>query len=518
MIKAIELSFNPQQAVDDEFVKSAIASHLQIHSSNISEVQMIKKSIDARKSNIKINIRFNVFIDEKAINQLNYTDSFPDVTSAQSVIIVGAGPGGLFAALKLIELGLKPIVLERGKDVHSRKIDIAAVNRNLSVNNESNYCFGEGGAGAFSDGKLYTRSNKRGNIQSILELLVIHGADESILYEAHPHIGTDKLPIVIENIRKTIISHGGSFVFNCNVSSFIIKNKKIKGVIDSNKNIYNADNIIIATGHSARDIFTLFKEQKLKIEPKPLAIGLRVEHPQILINNIQYHASKDIKYLPNASYNLVNQVDGRGVFSFCMCPGGTIVPASTEAGEVVVNGMSNAKRNSPFANSGMVVQINYEDIKEYHKFDDFAFLEFQKDIEQAAYHKVGNVVEAPAQRMNDFVNKKSSFNLVETSYFPGVKSANLHDILPSFISEKLRKGFQHWGKTMPGFLTNEAMLLGVESRTSSPIRITRNPESLEHIEIKGLYPCGEGAGYAGGIVSSAMDGVRIAEKIAGAIK
>ena len=440
------------------------------------------------------------------------------MTNRHEVIIVGAGPAGLFASLRLIELGFRPVIVERGKDVSARKKDIALISREQIINPDSNYCFGEGGAGTFSDGKLYTRSKKRGDNTRVLELLCLHGANENILYEAHPHLGTDKLPGIISNIRKSITEAGGIFLLEKKVKDFIIEGSSLRGVVTPENEKYYSQEIILSTGHSARDVYDICRRHKIQLEMKSFAMGVRVEHPQELIDRIQYHGNARGDYLPPASYTLVKQIDGRGVYSFCMCPGGFIVPSATMQEEVVVNGMSPSKRSSPYANSGIVVEIRPEDLLSYTSFEEFAGMEFQKDIERMAWEQGGKSQKAPAQRLDDFVSGINSGSLPRVSYFPGVTPSPMHEWIPESIASRLREGFRLFGSVMKGFLTNEAVILGVESRTSSPLRIPRNPETLEHISLPGLYPCGEGSGYSGGIVSSAVDGMKAAEAVAAKIK
>ncbi|MFA5971139.1 MAG: FAD-dependent oxidoreductase [Lentimicrobiaceae bacterium] len=514
MRKEIEIAMTPKQAADPSGWKTAFAHMLHIQPGRIKHLNPIQRAVDARSSKIKIRLKAELFIDELPIEiRKNIRKSYPDVRHKTPVIIVGAGPAGLYAALTLIENGMKPIVIERGKDVKARKFDIAQINREHIVNPDSNYCFGEGGAGTFSDGKLYTRSTKRGNVSEILSVLVSHGATEDILIDSHPHIGTDKLPAIISAIRQTILEAGGEIYFNRRISDFIIQNGKIKGVEDKNGNRYEAQAVILATGHSARDIYELLHSKGLALEAKSFAMGVRAEHPQALIDSIQYHQSPRDPYLPAAPYSLVKQVEGRGVFSFCMCPGGIIVPAATDTGQVVVNGMSNSHRNSPFANSGIVVQVNPEDIAHLSEFGPFAGLEFQRRIEEACWRAGGMNQTAPAQRITDFTKGVISTSLPECSYFPGIAPAPLHEILPKFVSGKLQEAFLQFDKMMKGYHTSEAVILGTESRTSSPVRIPRDKETLEHITLAGLFPCGEGAGYSGGIVSSAIDGVSCAQAV-----
>ncbi len=505
----------PDQANNSDAIKQAAAKQLGLQPSEIESIAITRKSIDARKGKVKVNLGLRVFRKNEPSNQDNFTYKHQDVSTNQEVIIVGSGPAGLFAALRFIELGLKPIIVERGNDVKTRKRDIAQLNRNKCFNPNSNYAFGEGGAGTFSDGKLYTRSRKRGSINRILNLLHIHGAQPEILYEAHPHIGTNVLPKVIASIRKTIEDCGGQFLFNSRVDDLIISNNKAAGVKLSDGRKIQGKAVVLATGHSARDIYNMLWQQNILLEAKPFAMGVRVEHPQELINSIQYHGPKNSKHLPAATYSLVQQVKGRGVYSFCMCPGGYIVPAVSADNEIVVNGMSPSLRNSPWANSGIVVEVNIKDLPTTQGREALAGLDFQVEMEHLAYkNKVGEGFVAPAQRLTDFVNGKHSSHLPTCSYQPGVSSSSIHSWLPESISVRLQEGFRLFDKKMKGFITNEAVVLAVESRTSSPVRIPRDETSLQHVQIKGLYPCGEGAGYAGGIVSSALDGERCAESIA----
>jgi len=513
MQKEINLILRPKQVSDKKFFLPIVAKKLNISIEEISQYKIIKKSIDARKPNIKINLKLLVIINENDFVFENTLFDYQDVSNKEEVTIIGTGPAGLFAALRLIELGLKPILFERGKNVSERKLDIAKINREQIVNSDSNYAFGEGGAGTFSDGKLYTRSKKRGSVKRILEILNLHGASQEILYEAHPHIGTNKLTGIIKAIRETILNAGGEIHFSSKLTDIKTVNNAVKSITINNNQEINVKKLILATGHSARDVYEILHKNKILIESKPFAIGVRVEHPQTLVDSIQYHCEIRSDYLPAASYNLVKQIDERGVYSFCMCPGGFIVPAATEQNQIVVNGMSPAKRDSKYANSGIVVEIKQEDLNDFEKFGALAGVKYQEFIENLAHKNGGEGQIAPAQRLKDFVEDKKSETLPETSYHPGVKSSEINKWLPKNISKRLQKGFVEFNKSMKGYLTNEAIILGVESRTSSPVRIPRNKETLEHTQIKGLYPCGEGAGYAGGIVSSAVDGERIAEQI-----
>ncbi len=483
---------------------------------------VMKRSIDARQKQIKINLR--IAADDKPVTTefVEYNPTDNNVSGKPEVLIVGAGPAGLFAALRAIELDFKPIILERGKDVRARRRDLAAINKDHLVNPDSNYCFGEGGAGTYSDGKLYTRSKKRGSVRRIFEILVAHGATPEILVDAHPHIGTNKLPKLVTALRETIIEAGGEVLFDSKVIDFIIDGDRMKGVLLADGTRLTGEAVILATGHSARDIFRLLHKKEVKMEAKPFALGVRVEHPQQIIDRIQYHCDDRGPYLPASSYSLVSQTQynkvERGVFSFCMCPGGFIVPAATAPGEVVVNGMSPSRRNSQFANSGIVVAVELEDIQQFAKYGDLAAMEFQAHIEQQAWLHGGQSQKAPAQRLVDFVDGKVSSMLNDSSYQPGLNSIAMTDVLPEFISSRLQQGFKAFGKKMRGYYTNEAQIIGVESRTSSPVRIPRDPETLEHPEVKGLFPCGEGAGYAGGIASAAMDGEKVMEAVSRLIK
>jgi len=513
MQKQIRLVLSPEEASNEVEYKNLLSNNLKIDANRITFFEVLKKSIDARKS-VKINIEFFVVFDEEAPEKEVFKPNYQDVSNKKEILIIGSGPAGLFAALKLIELGYKPIILERGKDVRNRRFDIAAINRGHIVNPDSNYCFGEGGAGTFSDGKLYTRSKKKGSVKHILETLKYHGAVEKILTEAHPHIGTNKLPGIIKNIRETILNAGGKIHFNTKLVDFEVIDNKISKAITSKGDKIDVEAMILATGHSARDIYYLLDKKNILLEQKTFAMGVRVEHPQDLIDSIQYSCDIRSEHLPAASYKLVSQINNRGVYSFCMCPGGFIVPSATDENQVVVNGMSPSSRNSKFANSGMVVEITEEDTLQYKEFGVLAGLKYQENFENLAFLNGGNGQTAPAQRLHDFVNSKLSPDLPKTSYHPGIISSPMHFWMPENIAKRLQEGFKVFGKKMRGYLTNEAVILGVESRSSSPIRIPRDKEMLNHPEIENLYPSGEGAGFAGGIVSAAVDGERCAEKIA----
>jgi uncharacterized FAD-dependent dehydrogenase len=518
MKKILDLALSPEIAFNDDLFTRHIAGTLRLKPTDHFTIRKLKRSIDARSRQIKVNVGAEVYIGEQAPPLLYYKKDFPDVTHAPQAIIIGGGPAGMFAALRLVELGIKPIVLERGKDVRSRRRDLAAITRHHTVNPDSNYCFGEGGAGTYSDGKLYTRSKKRGDVRRILEILVAHGATEDILVDAHPHIGTNKLPHIVTALRESILSAGGEFHFDTKVTDVLVSNGEMTGVITQRGDSIEGLGVILATGHSARDVFELLYHRNIYIEAKPFAMGVRIEHPQPLIDRIQYHCESRGEYLPASSYALVAQVKHKGiekgVFSFCMCPGGYIVPAATAPGEVVVNGMSPSRRDSKYANSGMVVAIDEDDLLSYHKYGPLAGLQMQKELEQRACRMAGGTQVAPAQLMSDFVKGKLSAELLPTSYQPGLQSVQMADVLPENIAYRLREGFKVFGQKMKGYLTDQAQIVGVESRTSSPVRIPRDRETLEHVQVKRLFPCGEGAGYAGGIVSAAMDGERCAERLA----
>lgn len=511
MERIIETTIPCEQFFVEGALRKQIASSCGIKPQNL-HYKILRKSIDARK---RPTFRLKIMISSKPIEASVIKRNYQDVSNAERVIVVGAGPCGLFAALKLIEEGFKPIIIERGKPVSERKKDIAIIARNQELNEESNWCFGEGGAGTFSDGKLFTRSTKKGNINDILETFVYHGAEENILVEAHPHIGTDRLSRIIKNIRETILNCRGEYHFNTKVTDFLIKNNTIYGVKTSNNTNIEGKAVILATGHSARDIYYLFADNNWAIEAKPFAMGVRVEHSQDLINTSQYHNKELANLLPPASYSLVHNEKNRGVFSFCMCPGGMIIPASTERQTLVVNGMSASNRGSAFANSGIVVSVSPQDVKEYSKQPALSLMKFQQECEQKMY--IQNQV-APAQRISDFIRNKSSHNIGATSYPSGLYTCNMNDYLPNFVAENLKAGFKVFDRRINGFISNQATMIGLESRTSSPVRILRDKDSLQHPQISMLFPCGEGAGYAGGITSSAIDGVNAAEKISQILK
>ena len=519
MLKELSLRVSPETAYEPEKLSSRVAKELNVDRNRVKRVDIMKRSIDARQRQVVINLVVRAHID-KIDEQV--TDFEPiiyrDVKERRQVIVVGAGPAGLFAALQLIERGFRPIVLERGKDVDSRRKDMALISREQKVNPESNYCFGEGGAGAYSDGKLYTRSKKRGSVDKVLQIFVQHGAQREILVDAHPHIGTDRLPNVIKAIRETIIAAGGEVHFETRVSELIIKDKRIEGVITADGQRFDGP-VILATGHSARDVYEMLDRLGVTMMPKGIAVGVRLEHPQKTIDRIQYHSPQGRgKYLPAAEYSMLTRVDGRAVYSFCMCPGGFIIPAASGEGQLVVNGMSPSNRGTQWANSGMVVEILPEDLPDYDKFGQLKMLKFQEDIEHRFFEAAEQTQRAPAQRMTDFVKGKQSDSLPRSSYAPGVFSARLDQLLPEFIAHRLQKGFEEFGRKSRGFLCEDAILVGDETRTSAPVQISRDRESLRHVDYEGLYPCGEGAGYAGGIVSAAIDGMRCADAAVNALE
>ncbi|GGI52166.1 FAD-dependent dehydrogenase [Mucilaginibacter galii] len=507
-MQEIEIVCLPEEHENQEALKAIAATKLKLAPKRIHDLKIRKRSIDARGRKVVYRMQVQVFLDEPA-PPTSFNIDYPSVKDKKPVIIVGAGPAGIFAALQCILSGHKPIILERGKDVKQRRRDLANINKQGLVNPESNYCFGEGGAGTYSDGKLYTRSTKRGDVNQVLQMFVAHGATEDILVDARPHIGTNKLPHIITAMRETILNAGGEFMFDTKVTALDIQFGNITGVKTAAGDIIQANAVILATGHSARDVFEMLHRQNVLIEAKPFALGVRIEHPQEIIDKAQYHCDIRGEHLPPSYYSLVEQVDDRGVFSFCMCPGGIIAPCSTEPVEIVVNGWSPSKRNNPFANSGTVVQINIEDIAG-NNADPFKLLRFQKQVEQIAFTVGGGNLVAPGQRMVDFVEGRFSADIPKNSYLPGVASSNLKDVLPTWIHQRLQKALPAFGRKMKGYYTNEALLVGVESRTSSPIKIPRDRDTMQHPQITGLYPCGEGAGYAGGIISAAIDGMNCA--------
>ena len=511
MTSEYQIRVLPQVAADEQSLKAWLADEKGFDVRSCTAVRILKRSIDARQRTIFVNLKVRVYLNELPADDAYVHTEYGDVSECPQVIVVGAGPGGLFAALRLIELGLRPVVLERGKNVHDRKRDLAEIARTQQVDGESNYCFGEGGAGAYSDGKLYTRSKKRGSIDKILNVLCQHGASTAILADAHPHIGTDRLPKVIENIRNTIIRCGGEVHFQTKMTSLILEGDKVVGCVADKE--YRGP-VILATGHSARDVYRYLADAKIEIEAKGIAVGVRLEHPSQLIDQIQYHSRQGRgKYLPAAEYSFVTQVDGRGVYSFCMCPGGFVIPAATDKEQIVVNGMSPANRGTAWSNSGMVVEVRPDDV-EGHDDDVLKVMRFQEQLERLCWQQGNMKQTAPAQRMADFVNNRLSYDLPRSSYAPGLLSSPLHFWLPPMIGHRLQEGFKTFGRQAHGFLTNEAVLIAIETRTSSPVRIVRDAATLQHVRLQGLFPCGEGAGYAGGIVSAAVDGERCAEMCA----
>lgn len=525
MIQEYQIRILPEQAANEEGIKRYLAKEKGLDVRTLNKVRVLKRSIDARQRTIFVNLKVRAYINEMPQDDQYVHTEYPDVSSCPRVIVVGEGPGGLFASLRLIELGYRPVVLERGKDVRERKKDLSNITKTQKVDSESNYCFGEGGAGAYSDGKLYTRSKKRGSVDKILNVFCQHGANTNILADAHPHIGTDKLPRVIENMRNTIINCGGEVHFQTKMTRFILEGDHVIGVEAVNLVTGAEENyrgpVILATGHSARDVYRYLASSKIEIEAKGIAVGVRLEHPSQLIDQIQYHNKNGRgKYLPAAEYSFVTQVDGRGVYSFCMCPGGFVIPAATGPEQLVVNGMSPSNRGTAWSNSGMVVETHPEDVvqSEEELKDPLSMMYFQERVEKLCWQQANMKQTAPAQRMADFVNNRLSYDLPKSSYAPGIISSPLHFWMPSFVSKRLQEGFKTFGKNAHGFLTNEATLIAMETRTSSPVRIVRDRDTLMHVRIQGLFPCGEGAGYAGGIVSAGVDGERCAEMCAEYLK
>lgn len=520
MIQTIDIDLTPEEYCTSQLLFRAAARKANIPPDDISHVEILRRSLDSRRGRLIFHTAAAVYFGDETYTAPDYKGCYQNCHNKPAVVIVGAGPAGLFAALRALELGLRPIVVDRGKPVDQRKFDIARLTRDQLVNPDSNWCFGEGGAGTYSDGKLYTRSTKRGNVQDILKRFIEHGADPSIMIDAHAHIGTDRLSGIIANMRHTIEEYGGEYHFDSRVTDFVVQQGRVCGVATADGTAYTGQAVVLATGHSARDIYTLFSQKGWRLEAKPFALGVRVEHPQSLINDIQYHAAqlrpdmrRQLAYLPPAAYALTTQADGHGVFSFCMCPGGIIVPAATDGNQQVVNGMSNSKRNSPYANSGIAVTVAPEDVPEYAEYGELALLRFQQDVERKMFEAAGNCIAAPVQRLTDFCRGRASRTNNATNYMGQTANAPLHELLPPFVVRCLQQGFRDFDQKMHGFYTDQASLLAVESRTSSPVRIPRG-ENLQHPQLPGLYPCGEGAGYAGGIVSSAMDGVRCIEAIA----
>ncbi len=530
MTEEYQIRVQPQQAASEEGIRQFLHEEKGLALEKVTAVRVLKRSIDARQRTIFVNLKVRVYVNEEPADEGFVRVDYPNVEDKPQAIVVGAGPGGLFAALRLIELGVRPIVVERGKSVHERRKDIAQISRTQQVDPESNFSFGEGGAGAFSDGKLYTRSKKRGNVEKILNVFCQHGANTGILADAHPHLGTDKLPNIIEAMRNTIIRCGGEVHFETKMDAILVEKDRVEGVRCGDQ-VFKGP-VILATGHSARDVYRYLYAQGIEIEAKDIAVGVRLEHPSELIDQIQYHRKEGRgDYLPAAEYSFVTQVDGRGVYSFCMCPGGTVVPAASGPKQLVVNGMSNSQRNSPWSNSGMVVELHVEDLQKDRSLMELppvpdmdtkggalAMMEFQERLEYTAWIQGNRKQTAPAQRMAHFVNGKGSYDLPTSSYTPGLISTPIHFWMPDFVSKRLQQGFRNFGKMCHGFLTNEAVMIGVETRTSAPVRILRDRETLQHIRLKGLFPCGEGAGYAGGIVSAGVDGERCAEMLAEYLK
>ena len=515
MIKRIEIEIEPAKAFDAVHLRKVARERSGIRPERVTDLVLIRRSLDARRKAPIYRVAFDVYVEAQPRKGEPHTGRLLRARADHKVIIVGAGPAGYFAGLQLLEHGIRPVIFDRGKDVQERRKDLRAIQQLGTVNPDSNYCFGEGGAGTFSDGKLSTAAKKRGSIRNVLELLVEHGAHPDILVDAHPHIGSNKLPQIVQAIRHTIEGHGGEVHFDSRVTDFVIRDKTIYGVIVNGRQEHLAANVILATGHSARDIYELLHQKNLHIEPKPFAMGIRIEHAQGVIDQMQYHLRPRGRHLPAASYKMVAQIDRRGVFSFCMCPGGLIVPAATAPGEIIVNGMSLSGRDSAFANSGIVVSVELDDVRRQHGADQLAGLRYQRETEERIFAAGDGSQQAPSQRMIDFIEQRLSDSLPATSYIPGLYAAPLHELLPAPITTRLQKAMVTFGTRKAGFLTNDAVIVGVESRTSAPVRIPRHRSSLEHVDIKNLYPCGEGAGYAGGIVSAALDGQNVATAVGG---